>query len=81
MSVGWLMSFGIRDIDTADYGSSEMELWETTWVSSIEARRQQALEELHNHELAEVLEEMLLVALQQRSLGESSYQAFFSLMS
>jgi hypothetical protein len=65
MSIGWLMSFGICDIDTTDYGSGEMELWETTRVSSVEARRQQALEEFQNHEPAEVLEEMLLAALQQ----------------
>jgi hypothetical protein len=57
-SVGWLMSFGIHDIDSADYRSGEMELWETTRVSCIEGRQQQALEELYNHEPTKLLEEI-----------------------
>jgi hypothetical protein len=81
MSVGWMMSFGIRDIDTIDYGSGEMESWETTRVSSIEAHREQALEELHNHKPVELLEEMLLAALQHRGLGAFSHATFFSLHS
>jgi hypothetical protein len=76
MFMGWLMSFGIHDIDIADYGSGAMDLCEIMRVSCIEGRRQRALDELLNNEPVEVLEEMLMSVVLERGLGASSCQLF-----
>jgi hypothetical protein len=70
------MSFGIRDIDIANYGSDAMDLYETLRVSCIQGRRQRALDELLNNEPVEVLEEMLMSVVLERGLGASSCQLF-----